>query len=112
MKEVTNKDQKALDYIFKWCGVCGFKVCIAKSSVVLFFRNITSRKVELKFDGKMLKTENKVQFLGRIFDSRLSQKNHIDHVVGKCNKMINLLKVLACSRWWWCGGLCSLCIDD
>ena len=56
-------------------------------------------KVELKFDGKMLKTEKKVKFLGMIFDTRLSWKHHTDYVVDKCNKRINLLKVLADSRW-------------
>ena len=53
----------------------------------------------MKFDGKALNTEKEVKFLGMIFDSRLSWKLHIDYVIDKCNKRINLLKVLAGSRW-------------
>ena len=34
-----------------------------------------------------------------IFDFRLSWKDHVQYVVDKCNKRINLLKVLAGFRW-------------
>ena len=47
-------------------------------------------KVELKYEGKVLKTEKKVKFLGMIFDSRLSWKDHIDFVIDKCNERINV----------------------
>ena len=72
---------------------------IDKTWVMVFSRRIVKGKVKLKFDGKVLKTEKKVKFLGMIFDSRLSWKDHIDYVIDKCNKRINVLKVLAGSRW-------------
>ena len=99
VNEVKKRVQKALKYIKKWCGLWGFKVSIAKTSVVLFSRRVVKGKVELKYEGKVLKTEKKVRFLGMIFDSRLSWKDHIDYVIDKCNKRINLLKVLTGSRW-------------
>ena len=70
----------------------------AKTSLVLISRRIVKSKVDLKFDGNVLNTEKKAQFLGMILDSMLSQKDHIDYVNDKCNKRINLLKVLVVSR--------------
>ena len=71
---------------------------IVKTSLVLFPSRIVKGKVGLKFDEKVLNTERKVNFLGMIFDSRLSWKDHIDYVVDKCNKRITVLKVLDGSR--------------
>ena len=38
VNEVKKRIQKALKYIKNWCGLWGFKVSIAKISVVLFFQ--------------------------------------------------------------------------
>ena len=66
--------------------------------MVLFSGKINSGKVELKIDGKVLKREKKVTFVG-IFDFRLSWKGRVQYVVEKWNKKINLMKVLTGCRW-------------
>ena len=95
VNEVKNRVQQALKYIKKWCGLWAFKVSIDTISVVLFSWRIVKGKVELKFDGLVLNTGKRVNFGGMIFDSSLSWKDHICYVTDKCNKRINLWKVLA-----------------
>ena len=40
----------------------------------------------------MFKVEDKVKFLGVIFDRRITWKTHIDHIEDKCKKAVNLLR--------------------
>ena len=94
----TAKIQTALSYIQEWCDKWGFKVSIDKTSMVLFHRS-KNKHIELNFNGSALKRVDSVKFLGMVFDRRLSWKNHVDYLVTKCKKRINLLKVLAGSKW-------------
>ena len=90
--------QRALDYIHNWCNLWGFKISIAKTSFVLFKRG-KGKKVDLNFGGQALCSEKKVKFLGLLFDYKLTWKAHIDYVVDKCNKRINILKALSGTKW-------------
>ena len=42
---------------------------------------------------------NSINFLGLIFDQRRSWNNHIDSLVDKCRKRINILKSASASKW-------------
>ena len=98
IKHLERKMQTALDYIQSWCDKWGFKISIAKSSFVLFHKG-KSKNVSLSLNGNPLKAQKKVKFLGMIFDSKLTWKDHIDYLVEKCQKRINILKVLSGSKW-------------
>jgi ribonuclease HI len=90
--------QKALNYVEEWCNKWGFKVSIAKTSFVLFQRG-RIKPVSLLYEGKVLKREKVVKFLGLMFDQRLSWKDHIKYLVDKCRKRINILKAISGSKW-------------
>ena len=86
---------------------------IDKTSVSLFSRKIKSGTVQLQFDGNVLKREKKITFLGMLFDSRLSWKDHVQYVVDKFNKRIHII----CCKWWLGPGgrlinkVCLLCME-
>ena len=65
---------------------------LAITSFVLFHR-IKSKKVDLFFNGTKFKRENSVKILGMIFDWRLNWREHIDFLVAKCCKIMNILRV-------------------
>lgn len=50
--------------------------------------------VKLALTGKPVKVESTVRFLGVTFDKGLTWKPHIDNVVEKCSKRMNILRVL------------------
>ena len=98
VKHVQSHIQNALNYVTKWCDMWGFKISASKTSYVLFHRG--KRKVmHLYLNDQELKSAKSVKFLGMIFDQRLTWKEHILHLVEKCQKRINVLKLLTGSKW-------------
>jgi hypothetical protein len=53
----------------------------------------------MTIDGKILKMEKKVKFLGMIFDCRMNWNEHVNYIVDKCKKRLNLMRSLTGSDW-------------
>jgi len=72
-----------------------------KIVAIVFTRNNDFRPddVRLTVGGCPIKVEKTVKFLGAIFDKTLTGSPHLDYIVARCNKRLNLLKVLAGTRW-------------
>src|SRR5206468_6119930 len=49
--------------------------------------------------SQAIKTENKVKFLGVWFDSRLQWNVHVDYIITKCKKRLNLMRSLTDMHW-------------
>ena len=98
LKYIQNQVQAAMNEVQKWCNKWGFKVSIAKTNVVLFHKG-KFKKVSIFLNGQRLKQEKSIKFLGMIFDHKLSWKDHVDYLVEKCQKRINVLKALTGSKW-------------
>lgn len=98
LKFLEKKLQETLDKIKVWCNEWGFKVSIEKTQVIVFTRK-RKNKVELKYNDCFLKVVKKVRFLGLIFDTKLSWKDHIQLICDKCVNRVNLLRCIAGSKW-------------
>ena len=55
--------------------------------------------IKLNIGGNIIKIEKKVRFLGVIFDREMTWAPHVDYVVARCNKRLNLMKLMAGARW-------------
>ena len=55
--------------------------------------------IKLNIGGNIIKIEKKVRFLGVIFDREMTWVPHVDYVVARCSKRLNLMKVMAEARW-------------
>ena len=82
-----------------WCDTWGFKISIEKTVAVLFTRSPEKPVIQLDIDGKPVKVEKSTKFLGVFFDQQLTWNNHINHVVSKCNKRLNLMRAVSGTRW-------------
>jgi len=98
LKYLEGKLQNALNKINDWANEWGFKVSIEKTQVVIFTRK-RNKTVELKYNDITLKVVKKVKFLGLIFDSKLSWRDHIKFIVEKCTTRVNLLRCIAGNNW-------------
>ena len=48
---------------------------------------------------RKLTQSNNVKFLGMVFDRSLTSNAHIDYLIDRCRKRINILKLLTGSKW-------------
>ena len=83
----------------QWCDLNGFKISMNKTVAVLFTRRRDRIDNILKINGESVKVENKAKFLGIIFDSKLSWNDHVNYIVDKCKKRLNLLRAISGNKW-------------
>jgi len=97
---ILKKLQMSLDIISTWCDEWGFKISPTKSCGVIFTNKVKVKsKIKLEINGSPLKMENKVKFLGLIFDSKLTWSAHVDYIIGRCKSRINLMRCLSGTRF-------------
>ena len=93
--------QTYVDKIVKCFNNWGFKLSADKTVAIRFTKRRNTRldEVKLYVNGKAIKMQTTVKFLGVIFDHHTSWRAHIDYVADRCNKRLNLLRVMAGTRW-------------
>ena len=90
-----------LSKVQNWCDEWGFKLSPTKTVAVFF----TLKKVpeclrtQLKIGNIVIKCEKVVKFLGVMFDSQLSFRNHIQYMESKCKRRLNLMQVISSQKW-------------
>ena len=87
--------QANLDRISAWCDTWGFKINTDKTTAVLFTHRIDKIEKQLLINGKAIKIEKTVKFLGVIFDSKLTWNAHIAYIEEKCRKRLNLMRMVS-----------------
>jgi len=72
-----------------------------KSRTMLMSRRRRKEKeeIEIYINNTILKQENTIKYLGIIFDSKLTFRDHINYIEEKCLKLIFLLSRSAKITW-------------
>jgi len=74
----------------------GFNISSEKTVAVPFTDG--KGEVTLTVNGTLIKCVKETKILGIIFDKRLKWSAHIDYVVTKCKKYMNLMQALSGKR--------------
>ena len=92
--------QQCLNKIQKWALENGFKFSKTKTQCMHFcqLRGLHNEPV-LKLDGVEIPVVDQYKFLGIIFDRKLSFIPHINYLKAKCQKALQLLRVVAHTDW-------------
>lgn len=90
---------KSLYQLNSWLCDIGLSLSPMKSNVVVFSRKKICPIIEIKINNIILDLKNQVKFLGVILDSKLNGVNHINHILTKCEKNLNIMRVLS-GTWW------------
>ena len=98
IKHLQRAVQIDLNALQEWCDAWGFKISAEKLVAILFTRSSDKPAIQLEIDGKRVKVENSAKFLGVIFDQQMTWQQHIDYLVGKCNKRLNLMRAISGTR--------------
>ena len=89
--EASTLLQSYLNEVSAWCTSWRFSMAAAKCSLIVFSRKRKpDAPVHLYLDGQLIPQVDQVKFLGLIFDSKLSWKQHINYVVNKCVRLKSL----------------------
>ena len=95
---VRHKLQEALHEIEIWCWRWKLKISHTKS-VVLVFTNKKRKDITLKMNGHVLPHCEQFKFLGMWLDSKLTWSVHINAIIDKCKKRLNLLRCVSGTLW-------------
>ena len=89
--------QKVLEDIEGWASVWGFKISSYKTEAIIFrkTRGLKLDNLKLTLFGTTLKFAKHVKFLGMIFDERLTWNEHIKYLIERCNKDMNVLRLVS-----------------
>ena len=100
MHIIERQLQQVLNNLSKWSWENGFKFSKTKTKCMHFCQ---SRKLhldpELTLDGVQIEVVPEFKFLGLLFDSKLSFIPHINCLSNKCQKALNLLRVVSSMDW-------------
>lgn len=95
-----NKAERAMEKINNWIFDKGFSISENKSSITVF-----SRKHKLPVEevvnlaGLQFPLRDQVKILGLWMDRKMTWKKHVQYVVKKCERSVNILRSL--TRTWW-----------
>ncbi len=96
IKYTVSKVQEAIEQVERWSMRWGFRFSKEKTQVVLF----TRKKINLiKLYGHVLEKVESFRFLGIVFDARLTWAGHIEKVIVKCKKVLNVMRCLTGVDW-------------
>lgn len=95
---MVNKIQTAINQVEEWANRCGFRLSVEKIQVICFSKK-KHIPVELTLYGQPLKQVTEIKFLGVWLDEKLAFSIHIEKLVTKCKKTINLMRCLVGCEW-------------
>ncbi len=91
--------QTAVKIVENWAMERGFHLSVSKTQVICF----TKRKNNPILNGQQLEQVSVIRCLGMWMDTKLSFRVHIQKMVDKCQKAINVMRSLAGVEWGaWC----------
>ncbi|GFT42692.1 uncharacterized protein TNCV_5140291 [Trichonephila clavipes] len=100
MRLIERQLQTAINNIVKWCDNNGHSISASKSCCVHFCRKRGIHPdPEIRISAVQIPVVPDVRFLGVIFDRRLTFLPHILQLRKRCEKSLNLLKVLSNTSW-------------
>ena len=100
MHTIERQLQQVLNNLRKCSKENGFKFSETKTNCMHFYR---SRKIhldpKLTSDDVQIEVVPEFNFLGLLFDSKLSFIPHINYLSNKCQKALNLIRVVSSTDW-------------
>ena len=101
VKQANKNLQKHLDKIIEWSAQWGIQFSAPKTKLIEFGKGHNNRKFKpfVTINNETIKCDDSVKFLGMHFDKGFTWKMHIDSVIKKCNKYLNIMRVISGQSW-------------
>ena len=99
VKRLVQLLQRILNIIKEWAEALGIKISAGKTEVVLYNSNLRDDIPKLKIGNQELEYKTQGKFPGLTFDKRLHWVKHIDQLVLRCKKDLNLMRYLSGTKF-------------
>uniref|UniRef100_A0A8C2HUK7 Uncharacterized protein n=1 Tax=Cyprinus carpio TaxID=7962 RepID=A0A8C2HUK7_CYPCA len=96
---MVKKVQEAIKVVEEWSYRWGFKFSVDKTKIMFFTRKKVGGEVNLKLYNQVLERVKSFKFLGLWFDERVTWAMHIQKILDKCKKVLNIMRCLVGSEW-------------
>ena len=100
-QDIGEEMQKEVDKILEWANKWKMTINADKTKALIISTSSGDRSwnPKIKLEEEKLKTSSEYKFLGFTIDNQLRFNKHVDNVVGKAKKRVNLLKCMAAKDW-------------
>lgn len=88
--------QQAVDDVQRWSLEWGFRISIDKTKTLFSSERNIAQELKIEISGTDLERVDCFKYLGLWFDKRLTWSVHIQKMVEKCKKVLNVMR---CLRW-------------
>lgn len=102
VKYVEKCLQNAVKMVENWANEWGFRFSVDKTQVICFAKRKSNPTISIKLYGQEVKQTAVVRFLGIWMDLKLNFSIHIQKLVDKCKKALNIMRCLAGVDWGAC----------
>ncbi len=99
MSYVEESMQNAIKEVEMWASNWGFRISVEKNKIICFSKKNKTPVVKLKLYEQKLEQVSEFRFLGIWMDSKITFAKHIQQIVDKCKRGINVLRCLAGIDW-------------
>ena len=101
IETIERKLQININKIIKWTAKNGFSVSSNKTVAIHFCdcKDPSCPDPVLKLGDNEIRFVNEHKFLGLIWDKELTFHAHIQNLLKKCRKSLNIIKILSYSNW-------------
>lgn len=89
----------ALSYLYDWFCDHGLSLSVAKSKTVIFTRKRLIPNVVISYENQYIPTSDSAKFLGLVFDTKMTGIPHVNEILNKCERSLNVLRCLS-GVWW------------
>lgn len=96
---VTSKIQQAVHLVDDWATQWGFRISIDKTKIMIFSRKNRIKDIPVKISGRELERVNSFKYLGIWFDQKLTWIQHIQTIVDRSKKVLNVMRCLCGTEW-------------
>src|SRR2546425_2414534 len=98
--QITYHLQQDLDVISAWCKKWGFIINTGKTTGIIFSKgNVNPNSIKLIIDNKPIVFNKTCKVLGINFDNHLTWKTHIDYIIDKSSKGLNIMRCISGTSW-------------
>jgi len=92
--------QQDLDSISAWCKKWGFRMNTDKTMGIVFSKKkLDISSIKLQIDKKWIIFKKDCKMLGVILDNHMTWKPHVDYLLEKSTKSLNLMRCISGSAW-------------